>query len=305
VELSIVVLICFAAISSIVLAVGLLVRDLAGAGARSGETAVLRRLPLARDERPPVGITGHIDAALERLVVESGLDWTSMAAALLFFASGLLVGGGMWLWTENVPAAVVAGLIGMALPLPILIVHRRRRINQIHEQFPNMLDLLSRAVRAGESLDQAIAMAGQKSPEPLARELRRCARQLEMGLSMHAVMRALVFRLRLMEVRIFATTLAVHRQTGGNLALTLERMAGVLRERITYHRQIRAATAAGRFSATAIAAAGPLLFAYMFIFQYEYANRLVTLPLGQTLLAVAVTLEVLGLIWVARLLDTE
>ncbi|MEQ8789785.1 MAG: type II secretion system F family protein [Pirellulaceae bacterium] len=304
-ELPIVVLLCFAAITSICLAVGLLVRDLVGADSRSGQATLLRRLPLARDEQPAVGVTGRLDAALERLVVESGLDWSVMAVALLFVAGGLLVGGAMWLWTQNVPAAAAGALIGMALPLPILVVYRRRRINEIREQFPNMLDLLSRAVRAGESLDQAVALAGQKGPEPLARELRRCARQLEMGLSMNAVMRALTFRLRLMEVRIFATTLAVHRQTGGNLALTLERMAGVLRDRIAYHRQIRAATAAGRFSAVMIGMAGPLLFAYMFIFQYEYASRLVTMPLGQSLLAVAVALEIVGLIWVVRLLDTD
>ena len=122
---------------------------------------------------------------------------------------------------------------------------------------------------------------------------------------MSAVMRSLVYRLRLIEVKIFATTLAVHREMGGNLATTLDRMAAVLRERITYRRQVRAATAAGRFSATLVASAGPLLFAYMFIFQYEYASALVTLPLGQSLLAVAVALEVIGLVWIVRLLKAD
>lgn len=304
-ELPLIGLLCFAAITCVVAAFGLLVRDLVAAGAPRGEMTLLRRMPLARDERPPQGLTGHLDAALERLVVESGLDWSTMAATLLLVAGGLLVGGALWLWTESIPTAAVGCLVGMVLPLPIMVFSRLRRIREIREQFPDVLDLLSRAVRAGESLDQAITLAGEKGPEPLAREFRRCARQLDMGLSMNAVMRALVFRLRLMEVRIFATTLAVHRQTGGNLAVTLERMASVLRERITYHRQIRSATAAGRFSATLIATAGPLLFAYMFFFQYEYASRLVTLPLGQTLLTVAVVLELIGLLWVYRLLQAE
>jgi tight adherence protein B len=126
-----------------------------------------------------------------------------------------------------------------------------------------------------------------------------------MGLSLSAAMSAFRRRLRLMEVRIFTTTLAVHRQTGGHLALTLERMAAVMRERMTYRRQVRAATAAGRFSAMLISITGPLLFAYMFLFQPEYAYRLVTLPLGQSLLVAAVVFEVVGLVWVARLLRTE
>lgn len=304
-ELPVVVLICFGGITLLLTAAGMFVRDLVGAGGRKAETGLLRRLPLARDEQPPRGITGHIDAGFERLVVESGLDWTTMAATLVLVAGGLLVGGVLWLWTNEIPAGVVGAVIGLALPLPLLAYYRMRRIREIREQFPDMLDLLARAVRAGESLDQAIELAGQKGPEPLGREFRRCSRQLGMGLSMHAVMRALVYRMRLMEVRIFATTLAVHRQSGGNLALTLERMAAVLRERITYHRQIRAATAAGRFSATLIASTGPLLFIYMFVFQYEYAGKLVTLPLGQSLLALAVGLEIIGLIWIFRMLKAD
>lgn len=304
-ELSVIVLLCFAGITFVVAAAGMLVHDLATAGAPRGESGLLRRLPLARDERPPEGIAGHIDAGLERLVVESGLDWSAMATTLLLVAGGLLVGGVLWLWTKEIPAGIAGMVIGMVLPLPLLVYSRMRRIREIREQFPDMLDLLARAVRAGESLDQAIELAGQKGPEPLAREFRRCSRQLGMGLSMHAVMRALVYRMRLMEVRIFATTLAVHRHTGGNLSLTLERMSAVLRERIVYRRQIRSATAAGRFSATLIAATGPLLFIYMFVFQYEYASRLVTIPLGQSLLALAVTLETIGLLWIYRMLKSE
>jgi tight adherence protein B len=305
VELSVLALICFAAIAFIVAAAGLVVRDLATAGGRRVPTGMLRRLPLARDERPPRGIAGRIDQALERLVVESGLDWSAMAAALLLLAGGLLVGGVLWIWTQDLLAAAVGGVIGLALPLPLLAYHRARRNRQLRERLPDALDLISRAVRAGESLDQAIDLAGQKGAEPLATEFRRCARQLQMGLSMHAVMRALVYRVRMMEMRIFATTLAVHRQSGGNLAITLERMAAVIRERITYQRQIRAATAAGRFSAAMIASAGPLLFGYMFFFQYEYASKLISLPLGQMLLAFAVALEILGLIWISRLLKTD
>ena len=105
-------------------------------------------------------------------------------------------------------------------------------------------------------------------------EFRRCARHLQMGLSVTAAMRSLVHRLPLMDVRILATTLSVHRQTGGNLALTLERMARVVRDRMVYRQQMRSVTAAGRFSAMMIATVGPLLFLYMFMFQRDYAGKL-------------------------------
>jgi tight adherence protein B len=122
---------------------------------------------------------------------------------------------------------------------------------------------------------------------------------------MSAVMRALVHRLQLTDIRIFTTTLTVHRQTGGNLAWTLERLAGVIRERLAYRRQMRASTAAGRMSATLIAAIGPLLFVYLFFAEPQYVSGLTQSPLGQSLLAAAVFLEIAGLLWIARMLRSD
>jgi tight adherence protein B len=164
---------------------------------------------------------------------------------------------------------------------------------------------MSRATRAGESLEQSIALVGQRAGEPLGLEFRRCSRHLQMGLSVSATMRALVHRLPLMDIRIMATTLSVHRQTGGNLALTLERMARVVRDRMNYRQQLKSVTAAGRFSAMLIAMAGPLLFAFMFVFQREYASKLLSLPLGNVLLIIAVVLELVGLVWISRLIRAE
>jgi tight adherence protein B len=195
--------------------------------------------------------------------------------------------------------------MGMFLPFPYLLYRRSSRLRETQGHLADMLDLMARASRAGESLDQAISLVGEKAPEPLGTEFRRCARQLEIGLSLAATMRALVSRLPLMEVRILATTLTVHRQAGGNLAGTLERMARVVRDRLNHRRQIRSVTAAGRFSATLIAAMGPLVFLFLFTFQREYMDKLLTLPLGNILLLVAVGLEIVGVVWVIRLLRTE
>ena len=163
VDLSLVALFAFAAITFVVAGVGMLVRDLVAGGSR-GNSALLRRLPLARDQREPRGITGRIDAELEQLVAESGIATSAMAAGLLLVASGLLVGGALWVWSQDLLSTAAGGMIGMALPLPVLIFYRRRRMRIVCEQFPDLLDLLARAVRAGESLDQAIDLAGKKGP---------------------------------------------------------------------------------------------------------------------------------------------
>jgi tight adherence protein B len=265
----------------------------------------LSRLPLARDAVTPTGLIGRVDQSVERLALEGGIPSGGLTVTLVLLFTGLLLGGAAFLWTEDLLAAVVGGMAGMLLPIPILSYRRDQRFRQVQMQLSDVLDLMSRATRAGESLEQSIALVGQRAAEPLGLEFRRCSRHLQMGLSVSAAMRALVHRLPLMDVRIMATTLSVHRQTGGNLALTLERMARVVRDRMNYRQQLKSVTAAGRFSAMLIAMAGPLLFAFMFVFQREYASKLLSLPLGNVLLIVAVVLELIGLVWISRLIRAE
>jgi tight adherence protein B len=311
VNLTVLTLVCFACVSSVVAVVGLALRDLlfrrsAIAGNSVDEAAApLPRLTLARDVVPTTGLASRIDQALERLVLESGVSASSLTVTLFLVLSGLIFGGGVLLWTGDPVSSVIGFLVGMGAPLPYLSLRRAGRIRDVQSQLADAMDLMSRATRAGESLDQAIALVGERSPEPLGLEFRRCARHLQMGLSVSAAMRALVHRLPIMDIRILATTLSVHRQAGGNLALTLERMARVVRDRMSYRQQIRSVTAAGRFSAMLIATVGPLLFLYLFTFERDYVGKLLDLPLGNLMLAFAVVLEIVGLVWISRLIRTE
>jgi tight adherence protein B len=126
-----------------------------------------------------------------------------------------------------------------------------------------------------------------------------------MGRSFSAVMESLANRVRTVEMRILTTTLTVQRQTGGNLSETLERMSGVIRDRLNAARQMRASTGAGRASTLIIATISPLAYLFMFVFQRDYLEALYADPLGRILLGVALGLEVLGLLWVAMLLRQE
>ena len=262
-------------------------------------------LAIGIDDSEPRGLTGRFDRWFNRMVFETNLGLSPVMAVMLLLVFGLPLAGGLFLWTDDPTPGLIGMVLGMSLPLAYLVYRRSTRMALIASQLPDALDLLSRAIRAGESFDQALHLAGVKTPEPLAIELRRCARQLDMGLGVPEVMRALSRRLPLMEVRILASTLLVHRQSGGNLAMTMERMAGVIRDRMVYRRQLRATTAAGRFSAILVASAGPMLFIYMFAFNPEYARRLVEQPLGQLLLGVAVVLEIVGIAWVFSMLRTD
>jgi tight adherence protein B len=308
-----VALLAFGALACAIAGLGLLARDIFGRRQRVAEDRVLERpsetgvaqLPTVFDEPPARSWLGRLDQGFNRLVAESGLAMEPMAAFLLMLLCGLALAGTLFLWREQELLAIAGMAVGMVLPLIYLAIRRNRRRRAMQEQLPDVLELLARGVRAGESLDQAIALVGEDSPPPLGIEFRRCARQMEMGLSLQAAMRSLVRRVPLMEARIMASALLVQRASGGNLATTMERLAAVVRDRLSYRRQFRATTAAGRYGATLIALVGPIVLLVLAIWQPEYAANFFTEPFGWILIGAAFVLNLLGLIWVFSLLRTD
>lgn len=269
------------------------------------EDPPLRQFPRRPQAEPaPAGVS-RFDSWLERTLYLSGWSLSPLEASLLSILVALALGGMVLLASENLLAASIAGLAGLTFPLVGIILAQRKRVRRFAEQFPDALFLIARAVRAGESLDQAIELVGQTAHDPLAVEFRRCAGQMNMGLSVPAAMQGLQQRMDLMDVRIFANTIAMHRDLGGNLPATLERLAQVIRERYAYQRQLKSVTGAGRFSAMFIGLLGASLFAYLILFQPEYAQRLLESGTGQAMLCYAAVSQLAGLFWVSRIVRRE
>ncbi|MEE8450938.1 MAG: type II secretion system F family protein [Thermoguttaceae bacterium] len=304
---SVIGLVVFFALASACGAVILAVRDICvrlGRRKRDGAPAPirLRRLPRTASDDAARGPVEGFDRWFLLLIKEAGMAITATEAALLLVFCGVVVGSAMFVWNEHPVSALVGLLIGMTAALGYYMIRRTGRIRLLQDQLPTALDMLARGMQAGQSLDQAVELVGRRSPDPLAGEFRFCAKQLDMGLPLTVVMRSLVDRVRLFDVRIFTATLSVHRETGGNVAKVLERLAAVARDRLAYRRQLRAMTGAGRLSAMLIGAIGPLLFLYMFFFQPDYIRTMLESPLGQSLLIFSIVLETVGLIWTVRLL---
>lgn len=308
-ELQYVALICFVAITACCAAGYLVLRDLLAPSnaAAGGQNAAKhpRRTPTVFDEEPANTFTGRVDQAFDYLILESGFDIAPLTAFLMVLSCGLAVGGAVFVYYGSPLAGIAGAGVGMTVPLVYLIVHRGRRMHKLRDQFPHLIDLLARSVRAGYSLDQAIAFVGQEIRAPLGNEFSRCSRQLEMGMSVSASLQALARRVRLVEMNMLATMLTVHRQTGGNLPRALERLADVVRDRLNYRRQMRASTGAGRASTLLIAVIAPALYIIMFLWQPNHIRILVDDPNGQMLLMAAIALELIGLLWVAHLLRTD
>lgn len=302
---SLVSLISFASIVSGCCAVFLGLRDLFSR--RNRDTALkreLRRLPKVRDA-DPTSLMERFDVWFEQTLYMSGLNMTPLEGVLLTTLVTLTGGGAMFLATENELFTLLTAVVLVTLVFITLVIVARRRTAKFEQQFPMALDLLARAVRAGESFDQSLVLVGEASEEPVGAELKRCAKQLELGLSMQNCMLGMAQRVNLMDVRIFANAVAVHRESGGNLSVTLERLAEVVRDRQSYHRQLRSVTGAGRLSSMLITALGPILFVYLFVFQNEYGRRLVEDPMGKWMLVIAVICQLTEIVWVLRLLKSD
>jgi tight adherence protein B len=300
---TLIAILVFVATVVLVVAAGLVIRDLRAmpVAPSSDRPAPLQRLASPPPDDAVRGPVAAFDQWFVRLLHEAAWQWNPTSTVLLLILIGIVCGAAMYVVDERMGPAAIVGAVAAVVPLVYLMIRRSRRLSQLQEQLPAALESLSRSLRAGQTLEQGIMLLGQHSPDPLAREFRWCSQQMQMGLPLQAVMRSLTGRLPLYDARIFATTLIVHRQSGGNVVTVLERLAQVIRERLNFRRQLRATTAAGRMSAGLVAIVAPSVFTYFFFFQPDYINKMLQSPLGQSLLMVAVVLEIVGLIWTARL----
>lgn len=291
-----------------VAAVSLLVRDLfygaPDSTGRPGKRAELNRIPAGLYDESGSAWLRPVNA-FRRLVYESGLGLGTFGGLLMVVLFSLVSASPVQILFEDSLLTTGAVCVGGMLGLGFMTYMRSRRLGQIQEQLPQALEMMARASRAGESLDQSLEIAGEESEMPLGSEIRWASRQLEMGLSMSSAMRSLVRRVPLMEMRIFATTLTVHRQTGGGVAYMLERLATVIRDRLIYRRQFKAATASGRMAATLMLVLWPGILIFLASVQPNYLERFVSEPMGWTMLATGFALQIIGLGWIMALLRTD
>ena len=288
-------LLIYVAVALIAATVFLLLRDLSAS--RKALTDQVDKGIDLESLLPPTEAVVKDNSRLGRLASETGLGLTAETALLSAILVGLSVGGALFIWRDDVLAAATGAVLGMLIVAGVLFYFRARWHRAIRDRLPDCMDLMARAVRAGESLDQAITLAGNSGLRPMDAEFRYCASQMKMGLSLEAAIRSMAARIPLTEMRILAMTLVVQRRRGGSLPTTLERLARVFRDRVSFYRQFQAATALGRGSAALIALLALALDAFVVFGNSEYAESLLTTNTGRVMLATAVVLQILGITW--------
>ena len=158
---------------------------------------------------------------------------------------------------------------------------------------------------AGLSLEQAIALTGDQGAQPLADEFRRCAAQLRLGLAIPSALQLVAKRIQMLDFNVFVTTVTLHYTMGGNLALLLDRLAASTRDRNHFRGYFRTATAMARVTAIFIGIVSPVLLLIYAIFQPDHIKAFYESPNGWVAMGVAAVLQVIGIVWLYRLLRVE
>jgi tight adherence protein B len=200
---------------------------------------------------------------------------------------------------------LVAGLCAAAIPIAVVALKRRRRLQRFEELFPEALDLLGRAVRAGHAFTTGLEMIAKESPELLAGEFRKTFEERNFGLPMRDALINMGERIPLVDVRFFVTALLVQKETGGNLAEILDDLARLIRDRFRIHREVRVKTAQGRLTATILIGMPIVMLIALEIGNPQYVNVLFTDPWGNTALGVAATLQILGSLLMWKIVHIE
>jgi tight adherence protein B len=277
-------------------AVGMFIRDLF---AKPASTA-RQRLIFAPEEPE-----GDINRAFFRLVEESGSTLDMPTALAVVIGSGIIGTAAPLAFFDNLLAAAGGLILGVAIPVLYFSLIRWWRLGGMRKQLPYALQAVADSVRGGQTLSEACELVSKEIKGPLGREFAFANQQLELGHSPISVMNRMVRRVPLPEFRIFATAVVVHRRAGGNLSLLTERMSKAAHDKSDMRNHILAMTAGGRLSAIGMVAAAILAAVLLSWMQPEYVEMFAKSPKGPYLIATAVLFQIIGAIWVWRILKTS
>jgi tight adherence protein B len=250
-----------------------------------------------------LGQMGRVTAPLQRDLTQAGMKTT--VGTLLLSAICLSLFGFLLVRTLLFSTLLGAGAAFCLFFVPFIYVRHKKnqRMKKFEEQFPEAIDLIARALRAGHAFTTGLAMTAEEIPAPVGEEFKLLYDRQNFGMPLPEAMRAFAARIPLIDARFFATAVLTQRETGGNLSEVLDNLSSVIRERFKVKRQVRVLTAHGRITGWILAALPPCLAAAMFVVSPTQMSILTGDPLGVQMIIVGLTLQVIGTIIIQKLVN--
>ena len=182
---------------------------------------------------------------------------------------------------------------------------RQRKVRRFDNQIVDMLTLISNGLKAGFSLLQTIGIVAQDMQPPMSREFGRMLRQINMGLPLEDALNELLDRVKNPDLELVVTAILIQRQVGGNLSEVLDNISYTIRERVVLKNQVKVLTSQGRLSGIIISLLAPALAFIIYLMNPEFMVVLVKEPIGIIMLIVAVFLQIIGVVFIRRIVDID
>lgn len=289
-----------------------LIKERLASERKAPERAPEEELALLRDEQlsqiPALDTLLRRSArvsAIQKLLAQAGLGMRAgnfLGLCALTGIGGCIVA---YVLVKRVEVAWIALLVGFLLPYSYVSMKRNKRFEKFEELFPEAIDTLARAVRAGHAFTTALEMITNEVAEPVSSEFRQLYEEQKFGMPVRDALLNLTERMPLVDVKFFVTAVMLQRETGGNLAEILDNLSYVIRERFKIQRQVRVYTAQGRLTMALLMGMPPIIVAVMLVLNPSFIHPLFDDPIGHTLLVAGIVLQTIGYFVIRKIIKIQ
>ena len=242
---------------------------------------------------------------IQKMLAQGGLGVRAGNFLGLSALTGVLGAFAGYALAKRIEVAWIAMLIGFVAPYAYASYKRNKRFERFEELFPEAIDTLARAVRAGHAFTTALEMITEEVAEPVCSEFRQLFEEQKFGMPVRDALINLTDRMPLVDVKFFVTAVMLQRETGGNLAEILDNLSYVIRERFKIQRQVRVYTAQGRLTMALLMGMPPIIVAVMLVLNPSFIRPLFSDPIGHTLLVAGITLQTVGYFVIRKIIRIQ
>lgn len=242
----------------------------------------------------------NLSSYLGEWIRRAGLEMKVGELVLRMLILGAL-GFALSLMIRNPVLGVLLTVLLCLAPLIRLVIQAQKRLRAFISAFPDALDMMTSALRAGHALNQAMQLVGNEAPDPIGPEFKRAFEQYNLGLDLRDALLNLSERIPSLDLKLFVTAILLQRETGGNLTEILENISYTIRERFKLIGQIRTYTAQGRMSGWILGLLPVIFVLIVSLLNPGYLAPLFQEALGHKLVAASVALQVIGFYFIRKI----
>jgi tight adherence protein B len=259
---------------------------------------VLSEVPLLNRLLSRVNLAARIDRRLRQADMKIPVG-TFLLLSLVLFSLGICAG---WILHWPTILSIVVGIGLLTVPNLVVDIKRRRRLKRFMNHFPEALEMFARSLRAGHSFTGAIQLVAQEMPVPIGPEFSKVFEEQNLGIPLRQALIGMTDRVDILDVKFFVTAILIQRETGGNLAEIIDKIAYVIRERFRVQGQLKVFTAQARISGTILALLPVGMAVLLGMLNPDYMRPLWVEKTGKILIGIAVTMQILGFLAIRKII---